>query len=55
MLRHREESPDSMGRALGNSQAERSDTSTTENKPPMAEAAGLHLDRCGSGKGETVG
>ncbi len=33
---HREESPDSMGRALGNSQAEQSDTSTTEIKPPMA-------------------
>ena len=33
-----EESPDFMGRALGNSQAERSDTSTTENKPPMAKA-----------------
>jgi len=31
-----EESPDFMGRALGNSQAERSDTSTTENRPPMA-------------------
>ena len=34
----REDSPDFMGRALGNSQAERSDTSTTENKPPMAKA-----------------
>ena len=37
----REESPDFMGRALGNSQAERSDTSTTENRPPMAKATGL--------------
>jgi len=44
-----------MGRALGNSQAERSDTSTTENKPPMAEATGVYLARQGSGKGETVG
>ena len=43
VLRHREESPDSMGRALGNSQAEQSDTSTTENKPPMANATGSHL------------
>ena len=43
MLRHREESPDSMGRALGNSQAERSDTGTTEIKPPMADATGSHL------------
>ena len=40
---HREESPDSMGRALGNSQAEQSDTSTTEIKPPMANATGSHL------------
>jgi len=32
-----------MGRALGNSQAERSDTSTTEIKPPMAEAIRFHL------------
>lgn len=39
----REESPDSMGRALGNSQAEQSDTCTTENKPPMAEVTGLDL------------
>ena|SRR4026207_2154006 len=30
-----------MGRALGNSQAERSDTGTTENKPPMAKATGF--------------
>jgi hypothetical protein len=30
-----------MGKALGNSQAERSDTSTTENKPPMAKAMGF--------------
>jgi len=30
-----------MGGALGNSQAEQSDTGTTENKPPMAEAAGF--------------
>jgi len=51
----REESPDFMGRALGNSQAERSDTSTTENRPPMAKAMGLQSSRCGSGKGETVG
>jgi hypothetical protein len=36
MSKHREESPDSKGRALGNSQAEQSDTSTTESKPPMA-------------------
>jgi len=43
VLRYREESPDSMGRALGNSQAEQSDTSTTENKPPMANATGSHL------------
>ena len=40
---HREESPDSMGRALGNSQAEQSDTSTTEIKPPMAKTMGSHL------------
>ncbi len=39
----REESPDSMGGALGNSQAEQSDTCTTENKPPMAKATGSHL------------
>lgn len=39
-LAHREESPDSTGRALGNSQAEQSDTSTTEIKPPMAKAKG---------------
>jgi hypothetical protein len=39
---HREESPDSTGRALGNSQAEQSDTSTTEIKPPMAKAMGFH-------------
>ena len=32
-----------MGRALGNSQAEQSDTSTTEIKPPMANATGSHL------------
>jgi len=44
-----------MGRALGNSQAERSDTSTTENKPPMAKAMGFQSGRLGSGKGETVG
>ncbi|ALA57287.1 hypothetical protein NITMOv2_0852 [Nitrospira moscoviensis] len=43
ILRYREESPDSMGRALGNSQAEQSDTGTTENKPPMAKATGSHL------------
>ena len=54
-LRYREESPDSKGRALGNAQAEQSDTSTTENKPPMADATGYSLDRRGSGKGETVG
>ncbi|GKS66420.1 hypothetical protein YTPLAS72_37240 [Nitrospira sp.] len=42
-LVHREESPDSTGRALGNSQAEQSDTSTTEIKPPMAKAIGSHL------------
>ena len=42
-LAHREESPDSTGRALGNSQAEQSDTSTTEIKPPMANAMGSHL------------
>ncbi len=42
-LRYREESPDSKGRALGNAQAEQSDTSTTENKPPMANATGSHL------------
>jgi hypothetical protein len=42
-LAHREESPDSTGRALGNSQAEQSDTSTTEIKPPMAKAMGSHL------------
>lgn len=34
---HREESPDSKGRALDNVQAEQSDTGTTEIKPPMAE------------------
>lgn len=51
---HREESPDSTGRALGNSQAEQSDTSTTEIRPPMAEAMESESDRCGSGKGETV-
>ena len=34
------ESPDSKGKALGNAQAERSDTSTTENRPPMAKATG---------------
>lgn len=39
----REESPDSMGGALGNSQAEQSDTCTTENKPPMAKATGFNL------------
>jgi len=50
----REESPDFMGRALGNAQAERSDTGTTENKPPMAKATGPQSNRCGSGKGETV-
>jgi len=44
-----------MGRALGNSQAERSDTSTTENKPPMGEATGFYSRQLGSGKGETVG
>jgi hypothetical protein len=33
----REESPDSTGRVLGNTQAERSDTGATENIPPMAE------------------
>ncbi len=42
MREYREESPDSKGRALGNSQAERSDTSTTESKPPMAEATGVY-------------
>ena len=41
----REESPDFMGRALGNSQAERSDTSTTEIKPPMAKAMGSRSGR----------
>jgi len=51
----REESPDFMGRALGNTQAERSDTSTTENKPPMAKATGFQSGCLGSGKGETVG
>ena len=50
----REESPDFMGRALGNSQAERSDTSTTENRPPMAKTTGFSSRR-GLGKGETVG
>jgi len=40
---HREESPDSTGGALGNSQAEQSDTSTTEIKPPMAKAMEFHL------------
>ncbi len=49
-----EESPDSKGRALGNTQAEQSDTSTTENKPPMAKAMGSCIGRFGSGKGETV-
>jgi len=44
-----------MGRALGNSQAERSDTSTTENKPPMAKETGFQSGCFGSGKGETVG
>jgi len=44
-----------MGRALGNSQAERSDTSTTENRPPMAKAMGFYSSRIGLGKGETVG
>ena len=44
-----------MGRALGNPQAERSDTSTTENKPPMAQVTGFQSGRFGSGKGETVG
>ena len=39
----REESPDSMGGALGNSQAEQSDTCTTENKPPMAGRTGFYL------------
>ena len=42
-LEYREESPDSMGRALGNSQAEQSDTGTTEIKPPMAKAMESHL------------
>ena len=51
----REESPDFMGRALGNSQAERSDTSTTENRPPMAKVTGFQFGHLGSGKGETVG
>ena len=39
-------------RALGNTQAERSDTSATENRPPMA---GVSLSNSGSGKGETAG
>ncbi len=42
-----------MGRTLDNVQAERSDTGTTENRPPMAEA--ILTGRQGSGKGETVG
>jgi len=49
-----EESPDFMGRALGNSQAEQSDTSTTENRPPMALVTGLSSGHQVSGKGETV-
>jgi hypothetical protein len=32
-----------MGKALGNSQAERSDTSTTENRPPMAKVTRFQL------------
>jgi hypothetical protein len=44
-----------MGKALGNSQAERSDTSTTEIKPPMATVIGLQSGHIGSGKGETAG
>ena len=47
-----EESPDSTGRALGNAQAEKSDTGATENRPPMAKRSHAAL---GSGKGETVG
>jgi len=39
----REESPDFRGGALGNTQAERSDTGTTENRPPMAKAMGPHF------------
>lgn len=51
-----EESPDSEGGALGNSQAERSDTGTTENRPPMAEATWTPIwVAFGSGKGETAG
>jgi len=44
-----------MGRALGNTQAERSDTGTTENKPPMAETIRRKSCDFGSGKGETAG
>jgi hypothetical protein len=39
------------GRALGNTQAEQSDTGATESIPPMAHA----VIRRGSGKGEKAG
>ncbi len=42
----REESPDSTGRALGNTQAERSDTGATENIPPMADGGDVHGTHC---------
>ena len=43
VVSHREESPDSMGRALGNSQAEQSDTSTTENQTADGQGDGIPI------------
>jgi hypothetical protein len=41
LVARREESPDFKGGTLGNTQAEQSDTGTTENRPPMAVALAL--------------